>query len=411
MHTKLLILLFFIGFSLCTQAEVKDSKDSDGIWAFNYINHLRSKAGMKVLSKNTLLDKAALNHASYCHTNLVGGHFEAPEKIGFTGYDHVERLNAVGYNSRSTGENVSFHKGEVNDKNSVDGLMAAIYHRFGFLSFEYDEIGIGKIQGDNYGSFVYNMGNISKNSLCLAGGSKISGKFYSAICRDKQIQISAKEFDLATFKTQQDNPAVVVWPAPDSSDVPPAFFEESPDPLPDYSVSGYPISIQFNPSVFPDVKPVVMRFELIDLQTGLPLELIRRIDKNTDQHKKFSDYEHAIFPRQRLGWFRQYRAEVDYVVDGVRKSIVWTFDTRSLNVPIYEVRKDNTVIKEKSAKEFAVYVPPKNRNDTDLAYSTKYRGLSDLDIKILDGNTLMVKATGDGEAIISFHGLTFRIEI
>ena len=98
-------------------------------------------------------------------------------------------------------------------------------------------------------------------------------------------------------------------------------------------------------------------------------------------------------------------------MDGVSKSIVWTFSTRSLNVPIYEVRNDNTVIKEKSANEFAVYVPPKNRNDTELAYSTKYRGLSDLEIKILDGNTLIVKATGDGEAIISFHGLTFRIEI
>ena len=33
-----------------------------------------------------------------------------------------------------------------------------------------------------------------------------------------------------------------------------------------------------------------------------------------------------------------------------------------------------------------------------------------LDVKIIDGNTLMLKATGSGDAEISFHGIKIKIK-
>ena len=411
MDIKKLLLIISIGYGFTTCAHAEGNQDARFVESFNYINQLRAKAGMSTFLKNKLLDKAAFNHAFYCHRNNIGGHFETEGRLGFTGYDQVERINAVGYTSRSTGENVSSHKGAANGKNSVDGLMSAIYHRFGFLSFDYDEIGIGKIQNESSSSYVYNMGNTVKNKQCLANSSNKPGKYYSAVCQDKSFRISAKEFDRASVNTQKKNPAVVIWPAANSNDVPPAFFEESPDPLPEYGVSGYPVSVQFNPSVFPDKIPVVTRFELIDLETDLPLEIIKRIDKSTDHHKKFNAYEHAIFPLDRLGWSKQYRAEISYVVDGNSETINWTFSTRELNVPTYEVNNEMAVIREKSGDTFAVYLAPKHSNDAERAYSTRYRGLSALNIQIIDGNTLLIKATGSGDAEISFHGISFKIVI
>ena len=404
MHTKFILLILFISYSFVVHGD-------EPIDAFSYINHLRAKAGMTTFSKNNLLDKSAYNHASYCEINNIGGHFESDRHQGFTGYDHVERINAIGYYSRSTGENVSSHKGVVNDKNSVDGLMSAIYHRFGFLSFDYDEIGIGKIKNDASSSYVYNMGNVLKNKQCLAKSSNKAGRYYGSVCRDKKFRISAKEFDAAAIGAQQKNPSVVLWPAANSIDIPPAFFEESPDPLPGYGVSGYPVSIQFNPSKFFGTVPVVTHFEIIDVDTNQALEIIKKIDKDSDHNKKFSEYEHAIFPLNRLGWSKQYQAKVNYIVNGNSETISWVFNTRDLNVTTYEVSGEKETIKEESDNSFAVYLPPKHSNDAKLAYSTKYRGLSALDIQIVDGNTLMIKATGSGDAEISFHGMSFKIEI
>ena len=395
--------------SLSAHAETENYEGGTGD-AFGLINQLRETAGMTAFSKNKQLSEAALNHALYCHDNRTGGHFESKTYSGYTGYDHIERINTVGYKSRTTGENVSSHKGVADDKKSVDGLMSAIYHRFAFLSFDFDEIGIGIKQSDDYSSFVYNMGNTLKNKQCLVPSSKKSGKYYSSVCSNKQFRISAKDFDEASFDTQKNNPAVVTWPPENSNDIPPAFFEESPDPLPGYGVSGYPVSVQFNPSVFSEVVPVITRFELIDLQTGKSLKLIKRIDEQSDQHKKFTAYEHAIFPVERLDWSRQYRAEVDYMVQGGSETKSWNFNTRDLNVPIYDVSVAQGVISESSGNTFTIYLPPKHHNDAEMSYGTRYRGLSALDVKIIDGNTLMVKATGTGDAEISFHGIKIKFK-
>ena len=203
----------------------------------------------------------------------------------------------------------------------------------------------------------------------------------------------------------------MLWPASNSIDIPPAFFEESPDPLPGYGVSGYPVSVQFNPSVFVGEIPVISRFELIDEETGQVLEIIKRIDKASDQYKKFSAYEHAIFPVKRLQWAKQYRAEVDYSVGDDTRTISWVFNTRELNVPTYELSVENDVIKEESGNSFAVYLPPQHNHDAVMAYSTKCSGLTSLNIQTVDGNTLLINGVGSGDIELTFHGVLLKIAI
>ena len=143
----------------------------------------------------------------------------------------------------------------------------------------------------------------------------------------------------------------------------------------------------------------------------MTLEIIKKLDNRSDHNKKFSKYDHAIFPVKRLDWSKQYRAQVSYRVGSREHVKIWAFRTRDLNVPTYELRSDNEVIKEKSGNAFAVYLPPKHQNDAELAYSTRYRGLSALDVQIIDGNTLMIKATGSGDAEIILHGVSIKIVI
>jgi len=379
--------------------------------AYEYLNTLRKQAGMAELKTNDILNRAASNHANYCVQNRVGGHFEMKSGEGYTGHDHIARTIAAGYNSRSTGENVSVHLGVANDKASVDGLMSAIYHRFGFLNLEYDEIGIGKINKQDFTSYVYNLGSSEKTKLCRNKNFNQSGKYYNSVCNDIEFRVSAHDFEKVINHAMQKNPAIVLWPPANSIGVSPAFYEESPDPLPEHGVSGYPVSIEFNPAFFAEQAPVVTRFDLIDVETGASIEIIKRIDKASDLNHKFTDYQHAIFPLQRLEWGSEYRVQLSYLENDENKNMEWSFTTRELGVPLYTVIENNTVIREKEGSSFVVYLPPKHSNDTVMAYGSQYHGFSLLEVQLIDGNTLIIKSIGKGEAEISFHEMKFKVII
>ncbi len=408
---KFIFPLLFIVVTFSVYADPSEQKQDVQLSSFDYLNELRSSAGMQAFTRNLKLEEAALNHANYCISNEAGGHFESKDHPGYTGYNHIERINFVNYLSRNVGENISSHNGIVDDKRSVDGLMSAIYHRFVFLSFDFDEIGIGKVQSGVSGCYVYNLGSMSKNMLCSGEGSVIKGAYYTSVCSDEDFRISADHFQAAEISTRGKNQSVVLWPSENSEDVPPAFFDETPDPLPDHSVSGYPVSIQFNPSVYTDNIPVVTRFELFDEQTGELLEIIKHMDEASDLNNKLKASEHVIFPLHRLQWAKRYRAEVDYSVENKTESIRWFFNTRELNVPFYLLTEDKQLIEESSGQLFTVYMPPRHKADADKIVRTRYKGLTSLDVQVLDGNTLSIIAHGSGEAEITFHGITFKVII
>ena len=187
------------------------------LWAEDplfYLNYIRQKAGLISLSENPLLNKAALNHARYLVAKGIISHFEEQGPY-FTGETPGDRLDFVGYAYNYIFENIS--QGDESWTESIDYLLAGIYHRCNFLSFKIQEIGLARI--DNI--FVY-------------------------------------ELALPTDQTPfiLNNPSVIKWPE-EGTVIPPGFYFEEPDPLPDIGVSGYPISIHFNPFRVKEVKLLI----------------------------------------------------------------------------------------------------------------------------------------------------------
>ncbi len=395
----LLLLFFFCGGAYAAETD-----------AYAYLNKIRIQAGMLPFSYHEQLALAALNHASYLHMHRLGGHGEQSGRRGFTGSSHIERIVRAGYPSRLTSENVSYHTGSVGFRQSIDGLMSAIYHRFAFLSFKHDEVGIGSVQTQEFSTHVYNFGNQRKRELCLLPGYSGRGHYIYQVCPDERFRIAPHEIEKATQDVAAKSVDVVVWPANQGMDIPPAFYEEDPDPLPSYDVSGYPVSIQFNPSAFPGSVPVVSRFQLFRVKDNQLLEAAAKLDVANDANRKFTEYEHALFPAQRLEWGTRYRAEADYHYAGQQESLSWEFTTQELDLPMVTVTSDNQPILVTPGESFAIYVPPRGPRDGEGVYQSRFPSGMKLDIKIHDSHTLIVTASGRmGNASIKFHGLNIRL--
>jgi len=378
--------------------------------AFDYLNELRQQAGMQPFLHHSRLEYSAQQHAEYLAINREWGHSQLPGRPGFSASLPMERMLKAGYNNRHGSENVSSHIGRVSPKKSIDGLMSAIYHRFGFLSFEHDQLGIGHASENNFQSFVYNMGNSQKELLCASPQNASSpGQYLIKICSQEQKKLRKEVYDQVQHRVRAVNTEFVVWPYDKATQISPAFYNESPDPLPYVDVSGYPVSLQFNPALFADAAPRVSRFELFRLPDEKKIELAAYFNKNSDINRKFNEFEHAIFPLHRLEWNTEYRAELDYLdVDGRKHLVNWVFRTTDFQMPRYELRGGETITSD--GEPFVVYMAPLSSKDAVAEYTLSYQGFSAVDVSIYDPHTLVVDTEGNaGEAVFDFHGRTFRV--
>jgi hypothetical protein len=238
--------------------------------------------------------------------------------------------------------------------------MSAIYHRLGFLDFVNNEIGIGiaKVSEEpkSYSAYTYNMGNSEYNALCEGPAFSGKGRYYFNAC-EPNVNINANTYQNVKIKAMGNNPNIVVWPVNDDQNVPPVFFEENPDPLPDYSVSGYPISIQFNPLVFTQVN--LSTFKLYQEQDNSEIQPTRLLSQSTDPNGKLSTLQYALFPLKRLEWNKAYWAEVEYTSNLGMETLKWRFETRDLGVPIFTVQGEHEeILIPKNTPTFVVYIPP-----------------------------------------------------
>ena len=170
----------------------------------------------------------------YLVVNGESAHEEIPGHKGFTGVSPKERALRAGYDSSFVSENLSTKNNS--GKSSIDGLFSAIYHRFGFLDPAIDQIGVGATQNPSntaQSAFVYLMGNSELEVLCNAPGFKGSGKYVYKVCRDPGHCIAEKKFKKALNNNKQHNPKIILYPYDGQEEVPPAFYSEVPDPLPD----------------------------------------------------------------------------------------------------------------------------------------------------------------------------------
>ncbi len=359
--------------------------------AFKYLNQIREQAGMIPFKWNPILQRSSANHAGYLSKNRIITHVQNPAKIGYTGAYPSDRALREGYHARIVTENHS--TGDGDSLASVDGLMGAIYHRFGFLDFSKDEIGIAITKADRGINVVYNMGNTRLNRFCETAPTLREGHYYQDFCKQAK-RVAVNLVDKLEIQTKEKNPDIVVWPPKGGTEIPVVFYEEIPDPLPTLSVSGYPVSIQFNPVVYSNVK--LLSFKLFEQkQEGwVEVEPFLTMQKSNDPNQKFSDGEFALFPLNRLEWGKEYQARARYQHDGRRFDYEWSFTTRKLSHPLFKIAAEGESLRVTSDKTYYVYIPPGNNRPfiRQLGVESPYSVQVNVDWE--DRNTIRMSLSG-----------------
>ena len=389
-------------FSVLTMSGFADDAVTTGWY---YLNDLRRQAGLVRLERSDPLQAAAQKHSHYMQKHHTAGHDETEGTEDFYGKKSLDRALKAGYRSRMVSENLSAGQSDI--KSSIDGLLAAIYHRFGFLSLDVDEIGIG-VEGKYY---TYDMGNMLLDQLCQRESYTGSDTVIYDVCKDENKKIKYQDYHNAKnhYKADTNAPSVILWPPVNGSPVPPAFYEETPDPLPDYGVSGYPVSVEFNDARFssaPDPEKITLYLENDEGNQleGIPFSGKEFMTKGNDPQKHLTAYQFALFPEKRLEWGHAYYATLGYGDEEFQ----WCFTTQSLaDRGVDRVYRfddgdaaERTVV---SGTKYALYFVPQHSNDAFHGYSISKRYYDTApteSIEFLDWNTLLFSIDGkEGDTI------------
>ena len=332
--------------------------------ALLYLNQLRTQAGLIPFQSNEILIQGAQNHANYLTNHLTFGHKEDKKFKDFTGVYASDRIQEIGFSAPQVIENVSANN--KNAKESVDGLFAAIYHRMAFLDFRSDIIGIGISQNQtkpSHTAFVYDM------------SAKALEELY------RQETITQEQLTKAIESNKNKNHKMVIYPYDKQRDVPPAFFDELPDPLPNHRVSGYPISISFNSAIYKNAE--LLSFQLFDKE-GIEITSTTILDAKRDPNKRLTKMDFVLFPLKRLAWNQHYYVKFRAIVDKKLIEKKWSFHTRKFNLPFYRVTQNNNNFSLKQGESCILYFPPTSKEDLlgDVGYPSNY------DIEFIDKNTI-----------------------
>ncbi|CAA6807975.1 MAG: putative periplasmic protein [uncultured Sulfurovum sp.] len=359
--------------------------------ALNYLNSLRIGAGLIPFQSQQQLNNAARSHADYLTNHLTYGHRQDKSHQDFTGEFASARVTHAGYATPQVIENVSTHN--QNYKSSIDGLFAAIYHRFAFLDFRSDAVGIGISQNKNtktQTAFVYNM---SSNAL-------------ETLYKENE-KVNSSQLEQALNANKKRNKNVIIYPFDTQKEVPPAFFDELPDPLPEHRVSGFPISISFNSMYHKEAK--LLNFQLFD-SNNVEITNTLKFDHKTDPNKRLEKLDFVLFPLKRLEWNNQYHVKFLAIVDKEVVSKEWSFQTQKFQMPLHIVKNNDTVFKMNEADSHIFYFPPSSKVDLlrDIAYP------SNVDIEFIDKNTIKLTALSSVQRKqtlrIGKHHLTLDIQ-
>ena len=355
----------------------------EAVEARTLLNSIRESMHLTALSQNRQLKEAAQAHAAYMVQNRSSSHYETEGKPGFTGHAPLDRAFHAGYNASQVSENLSANND--NAQSSIDGLFAAIYHRFGFLSPDIDEVGVGVAQqsGESQNSaFVYLMGNSEFNRVCSYDLFRGSGSYVYGVCRDKSHKIGKKRFEEVRAYNRKNNPKIIFYPYDGQREVPLAFYHESPDPLPDYDVSGFPVSVAFNDFYVKSVR--LISFSLSDAE-GTTVKT-RFMDRSSDPHGRFSDKQFALFPLERLKYDTRYRVYLKYRdASGIQEKR-WTFHTRKPTEVLHTIVGKEEGIRIDPTKSHLIYFKP--RDPHDLVKNVQFP--QELDAQFIDNNTLKI---------------------
>ncbi len=357
------------------------------------LNGMRKAAGLTPVRLNPLLSRGAAGHAGYLVRNKMRGHEQQAGRPGFTGRLPTQRARQAGYLAAGVSENLT--QGAGTAAGSVEDLMTAIYHRFGFLALDIDEVGIGVGPGDPKGApWVFNMSDSALSVLCSnppdAARFQPPGAF-TQLCGATSPKLNVSYVETQQARLPRANPAWVIWPPAGYDHTPPAFFEETPNPLPDRKVSGYPISIQFNRA---KVQAASLRsFRLLERAGSTDREVtrLRLLNKKTDPNRIFTALDFAWFPLDRLAWDSGYRVLADFDVDGRPQQFEWEFRTRSLGMPVITLGAGDSVLRLPGDVDHALYVPPTEKVPRIEKYTWESQAGMTVVADAIDPNTVRLR--------------------
>ena len=225
--------------------------------------------------------------------------------------------------------------------------------------------------------------------------------FYLDLCNSK-FKVSSSYRQQLNASLYQKSPEFVIWPVLNAKEVSPVFYDEMPDPLPDYDVSGYPLSLQFNPGKLKSVKVSDFRLEKQHSNgSWSTVKAVREMNQASDPNKTFTQFEFAWFPLQRLDWSSNYRAFVAVVATAInnrgvtnssRKKIAWAFKTKTIKTPLVIVNAKQNKVNVPSGVWFTLYhVPSKKVSRPMQEISAQWRRPARVESEIVDLNTIRMK--------------------
>ena len=353
--------------------------------SLSYLNNIRAKSGLNAFSSNHILDGVALNHAKYVILNNDISHSEDSGKAYFTGATPTDRANKSGYNSGVI-ENLSFNAHDV--KSSIDGLMSAIYHRFGFLNYEYDEIGIAKFGDGKNDSYVYEMGNSKIENFCNSNISDSGdGKFILGVCRDKRLRIKYDKYE--EYSNFGVSPYVYY---PNDEPVLAFFSGEIPDPMPECKIMANPVSIEFNKF---EPKVEMINFELFD--GDKKLDNTKILTSKNDPNQRLKDRQFVLFSKDVFEFAKEYTVKFSYKQNNQNKELKWKFSTQTPKYD-YFLAKNGDNLSLKPDVFYDIFLVPDDCNDLLQNYKTSYSFMNKPEISNPSPNTLRVKLSGDKDA-------------
>ena len=375
--------LRFYLFTALLLVSLEANSENEGL---AYLNSIREHAGLIKLKPNKALQNAASSHATYLIQNQTNGHYEKKGNYAYTGITPSNRVIKAGYPSNFVMENLSVNT--VGQAKSIENLFSAIYHRFVFLNLDKDEMGFGvastQINRQIKRAYVYDMGSSRISKLCKQSFTMTNGVYYMKdICNQSAKMVPKFLFEEKQDEVRRENNDIILYPYDEQKNVRPAFYNESPDPMPGYKVSGFPISVQFNPA---DYKSVTLRsFRLYD-ENANEIKETRILQHKNDHNYLLTKLEFALMPLKRLEFNTKYTAVFEAVADGSQVKKSWSFRTVKPQENIYRITKDKTRLTVPSGSTVVLYMVPNSREDIVQSY----RSAGGIKVSFFDQNTLNV---------------------
>jgi len=281
--------------------------------SLNYLNNLRVKSGCSSLKWNNKLAYAAKKHAIYLASNRRFTHNENSHNRNFYAQTPWQRIVKAGFDTRAVVENITFY--EPTFKNSIDKVMATVYHRLAFLDTKVDTIGFARYKN----IYVYDMSNSKIANLCKYSNS--SG-LVTNICKKSSKTLAKNSFYSAINSTKKRSNSIIYYPYRDQRDVKVKLERETPSFLSNSSRYGYPVTVSLNSAYYSSVR--LKKFKLFRNKIEVPCKIVTF---RNDRRKKIDKNSFVLIPKKRLLHKRVYKVLFEAVADGKIKKVSWSFTT------------------------------------------------------------------------------------